>query len=99
MVEAQFQRSGPATPESTPVKRTVVDGATALDKIVHGGCTEVDMTGAEFFAVVGHLKENHSGGSSLETDLMQVKRPVDKRRALVEWVQQQFGAAAPPPPA
>ena len=55
------------------------------------------MSGAEFFAIVGHLKENHAGGNALETDLMKVKRQQDKRRHLIEWIQQQFGAAKAAP--
>ena len=51
------------------MKRVVVVGSEALDKVVKGHCTAGDMSGAEFFAIVGHLKENHSGGSALETDL------------------------------
>ena len=90
---AQFKRSGPATPEHTPVKRVVVDGATALDKVVKGATTDADMNGAEFFAIIGHLKENHPGGNGLEVDLMKVKRQPDKRRMLVEWIGQKFGAA------
>ena len=54
------------------------------------------MSGAEFFAIVAHLKENHSGGTGLETDLMKVKRQQDKRRHLIEWIQQQYGTTAPP---
>lgn len=80
------------------MKRVIVDGATALDKVKQGACTEADMSGAEFFAIVGHLKENHSGGQALETDLLKVKRQVDKRRALVQWVGEQFGAAKAPVP-
>ena len=80
---AQFQRSGPATPEHTPVKKVVVDGAVALDKFVRGTYTEADMGGVEFHAIVGHLKENHEGGTNLEAELMKVKRQVDHVQPLV----------------
>ncbi|KAL1525978.1 hypothetical protein AB1Y20_020804 [Prymnesium parvum] len=95
---AQFQRSGPVTPEHTPVKKVMVDGAGALQKFVSGtATTEADMSGAEYFAIVSHVKENHSDGNSLEADLMKLKTLKDKRRHLIAWIGEQYGAVAPVP--
>lgn len=85
--DAQFQRSKPDSPSGTPVKRVLIDGATALSKFVSGSGVQ-DMTGAEFFAIVGHIKENHPGGNELEIDLMKVKRHADKKRHLQNWIEE-----------
>lgn len=96
-LDAQFQRSGPVTPEHTPQKRVVVDGAASLDRFVSGDAsTEADMTGAEYFAIVAHVKENHSSGNELEGELLKMKTLKDKRRHLIAWIGEKYGTAAPP---
>ena len=56
---AQFQRSM-ASPEALSDKKkpVVIDGAAVLDKYV-GGESAAAMTGAEFYALVGHIKRQH----------------------------------------
>ena len=64
--EAQFQRSGPATPDPSPKKRVVVDGEKALEAFTSTDKTAADMSGAEYFAVLEAVKSMCAGGEALE---------------------------------
>ena len=83
---AQFQRSI-ASPEALSDKKkpVVLDGAAVLDKYI-GGESAAAMTGAEFYALVGHIKRQHGQrGEALEQELMKVTRQMDKKIRLLDW--------------
>ena len=94
---AQFQRSM-ASPEALSDKKkpVVLDGAAVLDKYV-GGESAAAMTGAEFYALVGHIKRQHGQrGEALEQELMKVTRQMDKKIRLLDWCTTNLGRKEQP---
>jgi len=81
--QAQFERSGPATPPST-VAVVPVDAKAALRRFTEGGAPVDTMSGKEMFAIIEMLKTEYGGG--LEDSLLRVKRQLDKKMALLAWV-------------
>ena len=98
----QFERSGPASPPSSPARERVqIDGASVMGKYAAGDPNEAkSMSGAEMYAILGHLKEGaHADGvAELEKSLLKLRRQPDKKIHLMEWVIANVGAAAPPKP-
>ena len=93
---AQFQRSS-ASPggEAPAAPKVVLDGGAVLEKYLAGQAASA-MSGAEFYAVVGHIKRQHgSKGEVLEQELMKITRQADKKFRLVEWCTQTLGASVP----
>lgn len=101
---AQFQRSAASPLAELREPRLELDGGAILDKYVQGG-DAASMSGAEFYAMVGHIKRQHGAkGEALETELMKISRQKDKKLRLIDWVGQHVAAptaTAPPaaPPA
>ena len=100
---AQFQRSSASPLAEVQAPRLELDGAQVLSKYVPGsGANAAEMSGAEFYAVVGHIKRQHGPkGDALETELMKISRQKDKKLRLADWiaehhVQPVAVAAAPP---
>ena len=94
---AQFQRSI-ASPEALSDKKkpVVLDGAAVLDKYI-GGESAAAMTGAEFYALVGHIKRQHGQrGEALEQELMKVTRQMDKKIRLLDWCTTNLGRKEEP---
>jgi len=92
--EAQFQRSGPASPrperESAPV-----DAASALKRFTEGGEKADTMSGKEMYAIVDMLKREHGAeAAALEASLLKVKRQLDKKIMLLDWVGEHVSPAA-----
>jgi hypothetical protein len=93
---AQFQRSTASPLQEVTAPRVVLDGATVLDKYLSGE-PATSMSGAEFYAVVGHLKlQEGQKGDALEAELMKVTRQADKKTRLLEWCTQNIGQREPP---
>ena len=57
------------------------------------------MTGAEFYAMVGHIKRVEGGkGEALEAELMKITRQADKKIRLLDWCTQHLGGGRAPSP-
>lgn len=98
----QFERSGPASPPSSPQRERVqIDGAAVMVKYAAGDPNEAkSMSGAEMYAILSHLKEgaHADGAAELEKSMLKLRRQPDKKIHLMEWVIANVGAAAPPKP-
>lgn len=100
---AQFQRSDASPLAERTAPKATLDGANVLHKYM-GGEDAQSMSGAEFYAMVGHIKRQEGAkGDALEAELMKISRQKDKKIRLIDWVSQNLGppaAAAPvaPPP-
>jgi hypothetical protein len=76
------------------VARTPLDGAVVLEKFVAGAAPN-SMSGAEFYAMVGHIKRQHGQkGEAIEAELMKIPRQMDKKIRLIDWI----GANVAKPP-
>lgn len=95
---AQFQRSSNSPlADVTAAPRLELDGAQVLHKYSSGGSPPTEMSGAEFYAVIGHLKRQHGPkGEALEMELMKISRQKDKKIRLADWISEHY---AQPPPA
>ena len=93
---AQFQRSV-ASPLSETINtpRLELDGSVVLQKYV-GGADAGSMSGAEFYAMVGHIKRQQGArGEALEAELMKINRQKDKKLRLAAWVNENIAPAQP----
>lgn len=89
--KAQFERSTSSPLAEVTAPKVVLDGATVLDKYLAGEAASA-MTGAEFYAMVGHIKRQHGQkGDSLELELMKIPRQKDKKIRLIDWCTQNLG--------
>ena len=93
---AQFQRSVPSPLAETQTPRLELDGSAVLTKFIAPGSDASTMSGAEFYAMIGHIKRQHGEeGERLEAELMKLSRQKDKRLRLGEWVAAHYGSANP----
>ena len=93
--EQQFQRSVQSPLQEITAPRLELDGAVVLDKYTSAGSNPTEMSGAEFYAVIGHIKRQHGPkGDALEAELMKISRQKDKKIRLGDWISEHHG---PPP--
>ena len=72
-----------------------VDAASALKRFTEGGEKADTMSGKEMYAIVDMLKREHGAeAAALEASLLKVKRQLDKKIMLLDWVGEHVGPAA-----
>ena len=89
---AQFQRSNASPLAEVRAPALELDGSQVLGKYMATGASPADMSGAEFYAVLGFLKRQHGPkGEALEADLMKISRQKDKKLRLADWIAEHHG--------
>ena len=89
---AQFQRSNASPLAEVRAPALELDGSQVLCKYMATGASPADMSGAEFYAVLGFLKRQHGPkGEALEADLMKISRQKDKKLRLADWIAEHHG--------
>lgn len=95
----QFQRSDASPLKENQAPRVVLDGAAVLAKYA-GSDSVTSMTGAEYYAMIGHIKRQHGHkGESLEVELMKITRQMDKKIRLLDWINENIAKPSAPAPA
>ena len=94
----QFQRSDASPLKENQAPRVVLDGAAVLAKYA-GSDSVTSMTGAEYYAMIGHIKRQHGHkGESLEVELMKITRQMDKKIRLLDWINENIAKPSAPAP-
>ena len=95
----QFERSVADSPVREERKRVEVDAVAAMRKFTEGGEQPTKMSGAEMFAIISRMKTEYGEkGTELEAELLKTRKMVDKKIALVDWLNQNIGPVAQPAP-